>query len=403
MLQKFLSRRSMPLSEDECARFCAFLKKDLQGVDLQKENLTNLHLEGFNFAKAQLQGANLSGSNLRGATFTRANLTGTRCYHTQLQGAVLRQAALCDADLRHADLTEANLIDANLTRANFAEATLSHANCSRVQAQQAYFAYAVLTDSTWDEANLEGACLNAIEGSGVSFAQARLRYTTVSHAVMKEANLRQATCSSSDWSYTNLQRATLMRADFSLSNLQGINVEDASLDHCSCRAAAFGTAGLRYNSKTSIDVNNHDLISMVLLSRAQTAVQKQFALYIRHETNLCWSGFTKLLLCHSTEMRLWVKETLWSVESLQASVQEYERYLTRWAAGEGLVVELRHINASLHHLMNEEIRKQASLKKDELYWFLRGVFTSACQQPGIVLSEEQHAAVIHQLRVLTNQ
>lgn len=143
--------------------------------------------------------------------------------------------------------------------------------------------------------------------------------------------------------------------------------------------------------------------SMVLLSQAHTTQQKQFALYIRHETGLCWPGFTRLLLRQSTDMATWVKEVLGTVDSLRSSVEEYEKRLHQWLSDEERSVNLSDINPSLHRFINEEIGKHLALKEGELYWFLRGVLALAHQQPDMAISEEQYATVLERLRVMTNQ
>ncbi|GCE31986.1 hypothetical protein KDA_74700 [Dictyobacter alpinus] len=402
-LKKLLSyHHVLPEEGLDYTRLYALLKKDFQGYDLQEEDFSSMHLEGFNFAGAKLQGTKFYGAKLSRANFTRANLREAKCNQSQMQYALLEEAELCGADFTRADLSHAILIDADLTHADFSGATLSHATCTRVKAKQATFDYAVLTDSIWNEANLEGACLQEVEATKANFTEAILRHAAVHYAVLNQAILTDAQCSYSDWFGANLQEATLGDANFSFSKLHTVNVEDAYLRNCNCEGASFGKR-LRYNGKTNIDYNNHDLISMVLLSRAHTTQQKQFALYIRHETDLCWPGFTKLLLRQSTDMAAWVKEALGSVDSLRAFVQDYEARFQQWLSEEKLSVDLSDINSDLHHLMNEEIEKHPSLKKEELYWFLRGVLTAFCQQPGAAISEEQHADVLDHLRVLTNQ
>ncbi|GHP00643.1 hypothetical protein KSF_106900 [Reticulibacter mediterranei] len=358
-----------------------------------------MDLEGFDFTGAMLQEANLTGSNLSHANFTRANLSRVEGRQVQMQYAVLCEAEMTDAIFARADLSHANLHAATLTRADFTRATFSHATCSWVSAMQATFADAVLTASLWNKANLVGACLNYAQGTQASFARANLTHATVRHAVLNNAILTEAKCGYGDWLDTSLQAASLVDADFSFSNLRDIDVEDASLRDCRCESATFGR-GLHYNAKTTIDSNNHDLISMVLLSCAHTAEQKQFALYIRYETNLCWAGFTRLLLRQPAEMAAWVKESLRTVDSLKSSVEEFENRFQQWLSAEERSVSLCDLNPSLHHFMNEQIKKHDALRADELYWFLRGVLASACQNPEMAVSEEYHGVVLERLREL---
>ena len=105
-----------------------WIKKDCEGcenmrADLSDADLSYANLYGADLRGADLYGADLSYANLRGADLSYANLRDADLY-----GADLRDANLCDANLFNANLSYANLRDADLSYANLRDANLSYAN-----------------------------------------------------------------------------------------------------------------------------------------------------------------------------------------------------------------------------------------------------------------------------------
>ncbi|MEV0259409.1 pentapeptide repeat-containing protein [Streptomyces sp. NPDC050732] len=134
---------------------------NLDGLHLQRAQLTGAHLSGAvltearlcladliraNLIRARLVRADLSGANLTGARLCGADLSGADLVRAHLNGANLTGARLCGADL-----TEANLNGANLSGANFTGARLSKAHLTKANLTKADLNGADLT-----EANLRG-------------------------------------------------------------------------------------------------------------------------------------------------------------------------------------------------------------------------------------------------------
>lgn len=77
---------------------------DLQGMDLQEENLECLVLYGAN-----LQGANLRYTNLMDADLRGANLQNTDLREALLQGTIMHETDLRGANIEHTYLDSADL------------------------------------------------------------------------------------------------------------------------------------------------------------------------------------------------------------------------------------------------------------------------------------------------------
>ena len=109
-----------------------WLKKDCEGwedmranlseADLRWANLRMANLIGANLSMADLRWANLRGADLSMANLSIANLIGANLYGADLYGANLSGANLYGADLRWANLRMANLSMANLSDADLSEA-----------------------------------------------------------------------------------------------------------------------------------------------------------------------------------------------------------------------------------------------------------------------------------------
>jgi hypothetical protein len=82
----------------------------LDGIDLERADLSDGHLDGVDFSHLSLFKARLGG-----ATMTRCRMVATDLSYAQLRGV----------DLRNADLRAANVLEADLGRANLCGADLS--------------------------------------------------------------------------------------------------------------------------------------------------------------------------------------------------------------------------------------------------------------------------------------
>ncbi len=327
-------------------RLHALLCKDFSGADLTNEDFRGMVLTGFHFTRARLRHARLVEANLQGAD-------------------------LADADLSEADLTACNLTSAHLERAN----------CWGAVANRAILEAACLEASNWERTDLLGANLTDASAWRASFA-----YACLTHADMRG---------------TQLYEANLMGADFRWSDLSKSQLEGADLQGCICFGESFD-GDWQIDSRTKISSNNHTLIGQVLLSRAQTMAQQQFAFFVQHRMDLCWPAFLQLLLQEQPELIAWAKEALSSIESLRSHVEYTEQRLGEFqkALQERRLARLddiRSFNPQVGELLRAEAERQAFLSTRELVGYLRGVLAGARRLPELSLGDEQCQMLDQQL------
>lgn len=109
------------------------VKKDLQGLLLNKcectygkfqgADLRNASLENSNFTYCSFEGADLRGASLRRSNFTDADFDGC-----DLTGADLFEANLTGTKIRRANLTNANMVGCKFIHTNLTYSNLQNAN-----------------------------------------------------------------------------------------------------------------------------------------------------------------------------------------------------------------------------------------------------------------------------------
>ena len=105
-----------------------WLKKDCEGWEDMRADLSEANLSWANLSDANLSWANLRGANLSMANLSIAKLIGADLSEANLSEANLSWANLSDANLSWANLRGANLRGANLSEANLSEADLTGAD-----------------------------------------------------------------------------------------------------------------------------------------------------------------------------------------------------------------------------------------------------------------------------------
>lgn len=344
------------------ARLCRLLRKDLSGCDLREEDFHGMPLAGFRLARADLRHANLA-----------------------------------EADLSEADLCEANLTGANLTRGTLQAACLQRAVCREVKAVGIDLSHALLEASDWTEAEMSGARLVAANAARATFRDAMLPFADLSRAQLREADFASAHCRHCTFDFADFQHATLTNACLWSSRLHEVQLASANLRGCSCVGATFGEH-LRLDAETQIDVNNHLLIGMALLNKARTVEQQQLALYVQFQTDVCWTGFLRLLLRQNTDLVVWAKTVLFEIHSLRPTVLQLERRYLQWLQKHRYALDLSQVPSSLHDLLLTEIEQHPSLASVQLSWYLQGVVSAAGHF--LQLDEEQKQRLLTQLTCL---
>lgn len=150
------------------------------------------HLDGLDLKGVSLSNVDLQRADFRGSTLAKACCVGTKFSHGKLTNT---------------DFTEADLSQADLAGADLFKALLRHTLLRR--------------------ANLRGAVMQQIEAQNASFIAANL-----SDAYLLMANLTGARLDAADLTGANLEAATLKGANLSLARLTGVNLKDTDFTDC---------------------------------------------------------------------------------------------------------------------------------------------------------------------------
>jgi uncharacterized protein YjbI with pentapeptide repeats len=163
----------------------------------------------IDLANTNLKGARLCGINLSGATLNGSDLT-----YTDLKEADLTNTNLCDCDCTGADLQKAKLNTALLINSKFI--------CAQLQGAQFYNArlsYANLSGANLYDTHFINSHLYSADLSEASFKNAFLMGANLTHANLFGANL-----SGADLSYVNMVNTNLHQADLTNCRIYGISV-----------------------------------------------------------------------------------------------------------------------------------------------------------------------------------
>jgi len=162
------------------------------------------HLPGAVLPDNSIPGADFSEANLEEANFSRADLksrriSGSLILPANFSRAVLNRAAMRNADLSMCIFIEASLVDANLS-------------------------HAVTNSAVFLKANLRGAVLEFVQAVDAVFDNADLTDSQLSNAFLM---------------MTSFVGANLTRAKLESAHLQGANFEGANFEGASLRGASY--------------------------------------------------------------------------------------------------------------------------------------------------------------------
>ncbi len=242
-----LSRTDLSQVSTGDAQFILVLDNlNLSGGNFRSANLTNASLRNSSFYGPGEDGrfgtfddsvADLSGADLRDADLTGANLNNVLMNRTNLIRATLNRAKLSNSHLAGANFSSTKLINADLRQAVLENASLTGAD---------------LGEAKLDRSNLHGARLGQVKAVGGEFAFANLSQSNCEGANLSGANLSNADLQNADLSSTKLvganlkntqlQKAKLRNANLSAADLQGANLAGADL-----QGAIFATKQVQSN------------------------------------------------------------------------------------------------------------------------------------------------------------
>ena len=167
-----------------------YLKKDIDGWENMRADLSHQDLRGLNlsrkdlqyaiFCNANLRRANLFEADLRNADLRRANMYRAFCCYANMYGADLRNADLREANLRGADLRRANIYGADLRNANLSGSNLSGANLCRANLKEANLGNAKLCGTDFNRAKLLGTDFRGADLRGAKLQNVDMDYVKIS-------------------------------------------------------------------------------------------------------------------------------------------------------------------------------------------------------------------------------
>lgn len=169
------------------------------------------HLEGLPLDGVSLGGADLQYADFKGSSLGKAALVGTKFYKSKLQ-----QTDLTEADLGEADLSSTDLFKAVMRRTKLRRANLRGASLEQIDAREAAFTAAQMSETYLLMADLTGANLSAADLTGANLEAAILKGANLSLARLSGVNLKDADFTDSNWwrarGLTSEQLATLAKS-----------------------------------------------------------------------------------------------------------------------------------------------------------------------------------------------
>lgn len=207
------------------------VQADMAGADLRGAILNLADLQGANLEGANLEGANLQGSNLEEANLSGANLRGANLQRTTIYFANLRNADLTGANLSFADIEGTNITGAILTNAITANVNMDDAVMDATPRDEAHLRIRCIADlenvprhPTTGAYNLRGADL-----TNANLIRANLQGANLEDAIILETHFEYANLQGANIRGTNIERACLLDANLEGANLEGANIIESDL------------------------------------------------------------------------------------------------------------------------------------------------------------------------------
>jgi hypothetical protein len=140
---------------------------NLQGADLQGQDLVQANLAFADLSEAQLSGANLTQADMSHCRLHSANLSGTNLTRVNLNDAVLDSAAVFRADLTAASAVRGSFRNTLLVLSNFTLANLPDANLTNANLLNTMFIRTKLQGARMAGSRLEWTVFVDVDLSGV--------------------------------------------------------------------------------------------------------------------------------------------------------------------------------------------------------------------------------------------
>jgi uncharacterized protein YjbI with pentapeptide repeats len=128
----------------------------LQGVVLDRTDLSNLDLSGINFSHSSLNNVSFENTNLSGADLSDCKMSNVNMVNAMLDGADLSRSTLTNADLSQSSVCRANLSDAVLHQCCLRNSRMNESILVRTDLSQSDMKGVSLNKAKLWQVNLDG-------------------------------------------------------------------------------------------------------------------------------------------------------------------------------------------------------------------------------------------------------
>ena len=257
-----------------------------KNANLTDTNFTSASLSGANLSGAWIVGASFRRTVVAGGGITTSQLESTASYESgDLQGINLERNDLTDCDLSGQNLTNTKLYNANLTGVNLTDAIILKSYFSSTT-DSGFTAELLYSTHSYKMGNLQGIWLEGNNMSGwnyagihledVSFSSSNMAGANLSGTVLKNASFNKTNLTNANLSNTQLNGASFVAADLSGVDFTGLDIKSVSLGKYSdgtgsgiTKAQFYSTSNyqsgdlreiiLLYNSLSEWDLSGYDL------------------------------------------------------------------------------------------------------------------------------------------------
>lgn len=191
-----------------------WIKKDREGWEEMKANLSDTDLSGLTLDGANLQCVNFSRASLRDTDMAGADLSWTTFINADMTGA-----DLTDADFSGSWLNGANLRNARIRKTRFHEADMDKANMKNTYAAKSSFC----------KARLSRTCLSGAVFRNCTFAEAVFYYADLRQTDFSGNGLQNVKFANADMAGTVFKNANLHWASFKNNDIAAADTKNADM------------------------------------------------------------------------------------------------------------------------------------------------------------------------------
>jgi len=197
---------------------------------LQDRNFNHVDLAGADFSCVDLGRTVFSYAKLSRTIFLRSVLANSSFIHTHLEFLNMYGAEAKQADFSYARITgmttQRQAPQSSYSPSGSAEEQRSKCMAGRTDLTGARFANAQLLNSSFDEADMQGAVFAPSLISGVRFTKTNLIGAQFAGASISEATFRRSKLMASSFDHTRISGTVFWHADISQGSFSGAHIAD---------------------------------------------------------------------------------------------------------------------------------------------------------------------------------